>query len=125
MPEKTLTRTQMTMHANERRSLVARAQRRTKQAGAAMVEYALLLFGILLVAGGSIKSTGPAIACSGGDVVLGLIGAPMGSSCGQAGGAGGGALANAGSGGGSGSGSGSGSNGTNGSGGSNGSSASN
>ncbi len=47
------------------RSVVARAQRRTKQTGAAMVEYSLLLFAVLICAAGAIKMLGPAVFCAG------------------------------------------------------------
>ena len=64
----------MTKHANERRSLVARAQRRTHQGGAAMVEYSLVLFAVLICGGATIKKVGPSVACAGANATDSLSG---------------------------------------------------
>ena len=89
----------MTMLANDRRSIVARAQRRTDQAGAAMVEYSLLLFAVLICAAGAIKTIGPTVACAGQNATDSLVGGFAGGSCGgptaEAGGASGGGAGDA------------------------------
>lgn len=51
--------------SSHRLSRIARAHRRSKQAGAAMVEYSLLLFAVMICAAGAIKMIGPAVVCAG------------------------------------------------------------
>jgi hypothetical protein len=64
----------MIRHASERRSLVARAERRKNQQGAATVEYALLLFAVMICGASAIKLIGPAVACAGMDATGSLAG---------------------------------------------------
>lgn len=75
----------MTIHTNERRSLVARAHRRAKQSGAALTEYSLLLVAVLICAAGAIKMIGPSVGCAGLSATESLPGVSDGSSgCGGA-----------------------------------------
>ncbi|MEO7113022.1 MAG: Mbeg1-like protein [Polyangiaceae bacterium] len=83
----------MTMHVEERRSLLARAQRRTYQGGAAMVEYSLLLFAVLICGGAAIKKVGPSVVCASANATDSLAGGIGSGGCAgataSAGGAGG------------------------------------
>ena len=70
----------MTTHANESKLLVARARRRKDQGGAALVEYAVLLFAVLICGAGAVKAIGPSVACAGANATDSLAGG-IGGGC--------------------------------------------